>query len=134
MLREVPNVRQHPGDCFRRFFTDEALDMYVWYIEGLMVGFQLCYDKHKREQAVSYLEGRGYWLSKVLTGEDSVWDGSTPVLIPSQDFPGQRVLDEFMARGQRLEHAVFDYVMKKLTEQACRLGMLGDTGCQSTGP
>lgn len=47
-LREVPNVRQVPGERRRRWFATEHMDLIVWVGErGEALGFQLCYDKQE---------------------------------------------------------------------------------------
>jgi hypothetical protein len=59
-LREVPNCRQVPGERPRRWFESEAMDLIVWLsADGRPVGFQICYDKGRRERALtSTVEGR----------------------------------------------------------------------------
>ena len=119
MLREL-NTRQNANDYFRRWFNDEIFDLFVWY-DGdrrAPVGFQLCYDKNRREGALTYLEGRGYTFNAVDAGEDSTWNGATPVLREGGAFPRARVLETFAARSQGIDAEVRRYVIEKLEAYA----------------
>jgi hypothetical protein len=55
MLAEIRDVRQIPGEGFRRWFSDGDFDLIVWYAGGEIAGFQLCYDKGRRERALKLL-------------------------------------------------------------------------------
>ena len=59
-LREVRNCPQVPGERPRRWFESEGMDLIVWLsADGRPVGFQLCYDKGRRERALTFApEGR----------------------------------------------------------------------------
>ena len=60
MIREILPVRQNEGEPFRRWFTDDYWDLYVWFNDKKkIVGFQLCYGKPDDEHALTWLtEGK----------------------------------------------------------------------------
>ncbi len=116
MLREIGNVKQHPGQFFRRWFNDELLDLFVWYDApgGRIAGFQLCFDKDKRERALTYTDENGYSLNEV-DADSSAWDMSSPVLaVQGTEFPRVRLLAQLGERGEALERRLFEYLMEKL--------------------
>ncbi len=117
MLREL-NTKQNAGDFFRRWFNDEFFDLFAWYDDGPPVGFQLCYDKDGRESALTYLDGLGYTLNAVDSGEDSVWGGAAPVLKETAEFPRGRILDAFSTRSSGIDAEVRYYVLGKLEAYA----------------
>lgn len=118
MLREL-NTKQNAGEYFRRWFNDELFDLFAWYDdEGSPVGFQLCYDKDRRESALTYLDGLGYTLNAVDSGEDSVWGGAAPVLKENAEFPQERILDAFSARSSEIDAELRRYVLRKLEAYA----------------
>jgi hypothetical protein len=45
-LRELKNVRQMPGEGFRRWFGSDCFDLWVWYSQDRisLTGFQLVWD------------------------------------------------------------------------------------------
>ena len=124
MLKEL-KTKQNANDYFRRWFNDEIFDLFVWYDgDGGLVGFQLCYDKDRREGAITYVEGRGYTLEVVDSGEDSAWINATPVLREGGEFPRERVLGAFTSRSKEIDAEVRRYVIEKLG--ACSLGAKPD--------
>ena len=57
MLSEIEKVRQVPGEDFRRWFTDENMDLIVWYDDsssGRITGFQLCFDKRYVQRCLTW--------------------------------------------------------------------------------
>lgn len=126
MLREITPVKQDAGEYFRRLFSDEFFDLFVWYDAGQIIGFQLCYDKQQRECALTYLEDKGYSHARVDSGEDSVYDMRSPVLTKQGGFPSDRVGQQFIARSEELEPSIRLYVTGKL--EACDVhGGMGQT-------
>jgi len=45
MLKEYGNIRQEKN-TFRRYFTDEEIDLYIWYKNDkkTVIGFQIIYN------------------------------------------------------------------------------------------
>ncbi len=118
MLREIRNVKQYPGQLFRRWFNDELLDLFVWYdAGGRIAGFQLCFDKDKQERAWTYTDENGYSLDDV-DADGSAWDMSSPVLVPGTEFPRVRLLAQLGERGEALDRRLFEYLTEKLKEYA----------------
>jgi hypothetical protein len=115
MLREIRNVNQIPGQGPRRWFSDEHLDLFVWYdAGGRILGFQLCFDKHARvERALTFTETEGYSLHHVAA-EASVCDMGSPVLLSAGEFSRQGLLDQLGERGALLEPSLFEYLRGKL--------------------
>ncbi len=114
MLREIRNVKQYPGQLFRRWFNDELLDLFVWYdAGGRIAGFQLCFDKDKQERAWTYTDENGYSLDDV-DADGSAWDMSSPVLVPGTEFPRVRLLAQLGERSAVLDRRLFEYLMEKL--------------------
>jgi hypothetical protein len=114
MLREIKQVRQTPGQPFRRWFNDELLDLFVWHDEvGRINGFQLCFDKDTAERALTYSERDGYRLEDMQTEESSL-DMGSPVLGGVSTLPFPFLLAQFNERGASIDSRVFLYVMEKL--------------------
>lgn len=70
MLTEIDAVRQYPGERKRRWFTSPQMDLFVWMGRGQApVKFQLCYDKHQNEKALTWSKAGGYTHENVDPGE-----------------------------------------------------------------
>jgi hypothetical protein len=69
-MREFPNVRQEPNS-FRRLFTGDGLDLYVWYEDDreTIRGFELVYPMSGRKKSIIWRKGKGYRHSTVDDGE-----------------------------------------------------------------
>jgi len=116
MLREIRNVKQYPGQLFRRWFNDDLLDLFVWYeAGGRIAGFQLCFDKDRQERALTYTDADGYSLNEV-DADGSAWDMSSPVLVPGTEFPRVRLLAQLGERSEALDRRLFEYLIEKLKD------------------
>ena len=117
MLREIIPVPQPGNDLFRRWFEDEFFDLIVWYNQQREIhGFQLCYQKSGNEQALTWIEDRGYAHHRIDSGEQSVWETKTPVLTATVAFPRQQIIESFLKRSNYLQPKVLQYVVRKLEE------------------
>jgi hypothetical protein len=69
-MQEFPNVRQEPNS-FRRLFTGDGLDLYVWYESDCVTirGFELVYPMGGRKKSIIWRKGKGYRHSTVDDGE-----------------------------------------------------------------
>lgn len=117
MLREFPSVRQIPGEGFRRWFTDEQFDLYVWYESRSarrVVGFQLCYDKQGRQKALTWYRDRGYLHTAVDDGESSPLKNRTPILVADGVFPRDRITALFREAAASLDTGLAELVAGKL--------------------
>src|SRR3954469_10687202 len=92
-LRELPDTRQVEGEPRRRWFSSPDLDLIVWLDDDeSLVGFQLCYDKTRRERALTWRDGRGYEHNAVDDGEQSPGQHkSTPILVANGYYDSERV-------------------------------------------
>jgi hypothetical protein len=118
MLVEVKKTRQIQGEGFRRWFTDDALDLIVWYDDHhQIVGFQLCYDKHQDEHAVTWRRDRGFSHHRVDDGETP---GSlsghpmTPILLGNGVFDKHALAERFRSASRDIEPSLADLVYTRL--------------------
>ena len=121
MLREIGSVKQYEGELFRRWFEDDFFDLFVWYDQShRLFGFQLCYDKTHRENALTWLEDRGYSHHSIDAGETSVWEMKAPTLLNDASFADRRVIESFIARSKNIDAEISTLVLEKLKEYAAR--------------
>jgi hypothetical protein len=119
MLREIQSVKQNRDELFRRWFEDDFFDLFVWYDQQEKIsGFQLCYEKCRDEHALTWREDCGYALDRIDSGERSVWETSTPVLLPSNDLPPEKVIETFVARSEAVDPQLVEFVVQKISEYA----------------
>ena len=117
MLKEIESVSQSEGTRLRRWFTDDDLDLYVWYEEdGSIIQFQICYDRGENEQALTWSADHGLFQASVDDGEGRIMKmKSTPVLT-GQNIPDtERARELMIHRGQKLEHDLFEFIHAALT-------------------
>ena len=116
MLTTYP-IRPVTRDLDRQFASDDYFDLFVWYEpDGQIHGFQLCYDKRRRERALTWTRNRGFMHARVDGGESSPNANGTPILIPEGSFPSETVRREFLARSPLLAAEIRDLVLARLDE------------------
>lgn len=65
-------IRPVARDLDRRYISDDYFDLFVWYeADGQVHGFQLCYDKQRRQRALTWKRDQGFWHARIDGGEDS---------------------------------------------------------------
>jgi hypothetical protein len=119
MLHEQRNVRQVPGDHFRRWFSDENLEIVVWYDEaGAIFGFQVCYDPRDQPRALTWTRKRGFSHAAIDSGEDKPTSNRTPTLSPSPDYDAAKLHEAFRASGPGLPEHERAFIEDKLAQSA----------------
>lgn len=115
MLKEIRDVRQIEGEPKRRWFFCHAIDLVVWEEENRAIcGFQLAYDKHKNEHALTWHKGRGFAHYVVDDGEPTANVNATPLLYTTDSFDSERVLMQFLALAAEIPGEISAFVQAKL--------------------
>jgi hypothetical protein len=116
VLREIPVVQ--PGqEPRRRRFADEDFDLVVWLSDTAeIVAFELCYDRPRVEQAVTWSSDHGYGHFRVDSGEETPLRNRTPILISDGSFPKAEVLAGFRQASGTLDPTIRAFVLLRLEE------------------
>lgn len=113
MLTEY-NVSQQAGQPYRRWFADDELDLIVWFSDqAQFLGFQLCYNKKRQEQVITWTPEQGFQHGVLDSGESSVWKNQTPLVKAIEPPPTLVVRDEFLNRSTNLPREIRNYVLDK---------------------
>jgi len=113
MLAEIQETRQIEGEGFRRWFTDEKLDLIIWYREagGEITGFQLCYDKDRDEKALTWTREGGFVHERVDSGEAKGYGHKgTPIMVADGEFNKGRALEQFNERAKQIDAPLRGFV------------------------
>ena len=115
MLSEIPEVRQIPGEGTRRWFADGEFDLIVWYRDGEILGFQLCYDRLGRPRAFTWTATDGRAHHAIDDGEDTPSGGkASPILVADGVFDAARVRPRFAAAAEKLPAEIRVLVLERL--------------------
>jgi hypothetical protein len=115
MLSEIRGARQIAGEGFRRWFTDNDLDLILWYgDDGQPLGFQLCYDKEDVERALTWTAAYGFQHNRIDAGEVPGRAKMTPLIIADGSFSPDTVAARFLRDSADLEPAIVTFVHEKL--------------------
>lgn len=117
MLREWRDVRQIEGEGFRRWFSDQDLDLIVWFdgpSQRSIVGFQLCYDKRRRERALTWKRDQGFSHNRIDDGEIPLGTKRTPILVADGTFARDKVKRLFADSAVQIEKRIVDFVGETL--------------------
>lgn len=118
MLKEVHNPRQISGEPCRRRFSSGEMDLVVWMSEANEpLGFQLCYDKHRHEKAITLRPGSEHMqYMAVDSGESAAMrHKASPILVPDGDIDPVTIVHAFRDEAGRLPPEIVDYVVSALT-------------------
>jgi hypothetical protein len=118
MLTEIRDVRQHPGEPRRRWFRSNSEDLIVWYAsDDSLVGFQLCYNRHRGERALTWMKDKGYSHLKVDDGEtEPLTMKRAPILEPDGMFEPVTALDRFNSAATSLPEEIRQFVVGKIRD------------------
>jgi len=113
MLKEIKNVKQIEGGPRRRWFSDPALDLFVWYDDDEnIIKFQLCYDKGSNEHALTWSRASGFTHHGVDDGEGGIYRmKSSPILMPDGVVDTKNITGLFTELGQKIDHDIFEFVI-----------------------
>ena len=117
MLKEDPGVKQISGEPRRRWFSDKNFDLIAWiHDDGGLFGFQLFYDKQKKEHAFSWREDTSYSHNKVDPGEPGPTKNLTPILEPDWVVDVEKIKEEFESNSIEIDLGISSFVLEKLDE------------------
>lgn len=121
LLYEIQRVRQVAGEPRRRWFMAMDMDLIVWYDEANEpVAFQLCYDKTRKEHALTWKRGRGFSHLAVDSGESNSLSGNmTPILVANGRFDPERIRQRFEAASSNLPQDIIAFVGPQLALCVC---------------
>lgn len=119
MLKEMKHVRQIHGDAYRRWFSDDYFDLFVWFEDRhfkKLTGFQLCYNKIKNEHAITWTEAKGFVHETVDDGESNASVNRTPILVSDGMFDNKTTAEKFKDSSNDIDKVITEFVYKKLLE------------------
>ena len=121
MLHEITKTQTKDGNRYRRWFTCEVFDLYVWTnSEAVFEKFQLCLkseysvspEDEMREDVLTWEEGGGYSFDKVLYTQRY----STPILEKTEPFDIDLLKLRFSKLSLNIEENIREFVSRKLSE------------------
>ena len=117
MLAEIPGARQFPGEPGRRWFTDEAHDLWVWLDgDGRPRGFQFCYGKRGVERALTWRPERGFVHHRVDTGHAGKASLGAPLLMLREGWNVVTLAGQFRRVADRLPPDIVAFVEDRLRQ------------------
>ena len=110
-LREVPRVRQRPGEGRRRWFACPSADLFVWEHDRRIVRVELCYGKPHDEHTLSWDDQWGLAHMRIDDGEAHPSKNRTPIAVPDGIFDPSTVALEFERLGAVVDPRVYRVVL-----------------------
>lgn len=116
MMTELRDVRQIAGEGHRRWFADDYFDLIVWYQEGEIFGFQLCYDRSRKPRAFTWTRDDGARHDRIDDGDDPVLaHKAVPILVPAGAFAATEVITRFQQADANLPREIRDLVISHIS-------------------
>ncbi|MFA6505610.1 MAG: hypothetical protein WCT14_05920 [Treponemataceae bacterium] len=118
MLTEFHNLSQNDAG-FRRLFTDDYFDLYLWYEsrDGDLSGFQLCYSKADDPHSFTWMQSGFRCHARIDEGEDRVGGyKGTPILVSDGVFEKTPLLRRFTKAAESIDRGIRDLVVGAVQE------------------
>lgn len=117
MLHEINNVKQKSRSQFRRWFTDNDMDLFVWFSKQAPVGFQLSYNKQTDEKALCWESEKGFQHFSVDSGEvEPIRYKMSPIYTSDGDFDTYTMARGFLYNSEHIEASLADFIYARLLE------------------
>ena len=100
-----------PGEPRRRWFNDEAMDLYVWLDDDGYIGFQLTYGKPRAEKALTWKLGDQFTHTGVDDGSRPGRHPGSPILVADGVIDVDSVLHEFRERAKDIDVGIAQFVI-----------------------
>lgn len=118
VLEEFKQVKQEPGAGRRRWFSDDGLELILWFGAAEQPeGFQLCYETGPHEHALTWRTDRGFTHARVDTGDTRPDKNLTPVLTQDGAVPWEWIQTNFAARSGAVPAALRAFVLQHLRDR-----------------
>lgn len=121
MLREISTIRQPGKHIKKRWFTDSDMDLFIWFNQQVPVRFQLSYNKHGAEHAISWNTETGFNHNRVDSGErfDPPKYKMSPILLEDGEFDAYTTASDFLRASENIEKSLADFIYARLLEYPC---------------
>jgi hypothetical protein len=104
VFREIGAVKQIPGEPFRRWFSCESMDLFVWFDESKsIISYQLSYNKPYPEKSLSWRLDQGFSHNDVDDGFRPGRHPASPILVADGYFDAELVLAMFNKNADNLD-------------------------------
>lgn len=116
MLKEWKRIRQEKHS-FRRLFTDDNFDLYVWYKSPhnlTITGFQLVYNSDGCQKALTWQQESGFSHLKIDEGDKGL--NRSPILVLDGLFDYGSVVDALRCSMKDLDPDISDLVIEKINK------------------
>ncbi len=115
-MQEFERVRQDK-EGFKRLFTDDKFDLYVWYTKkhGSVTGFQLVYDKCANLKAFTWIKDKGYCHNRINGYDSNRWN-LTPILVADGYFDRKSIANRFLEHSKRIEKEIVELVFRTIMD------------------
>jgi hypothetical protein len=118
MLTEFANPYQKEKGIFRRIFSDDGFDLYVWYEldREKILGFQLCYDKgfFKEQNALTFIAPARFLHPGVDEDPSYLPPLATPILVADGAPDIDTLAASFEAAAENIDEKVRAFVLATL--------------------
>ena len=117
MLQEISNIQQKAQGKFRRWFTDNNMDLFVWFSHNVPVGFQLSYNKQADEKSICWDAKTRFQHYTIDTGETEPLNyKETPMCLFDDEFDMDSVAPDFLHRSAQIESSLAAFIYERIME------------------
>jgi len=117
MLQEISNIKQRSYSQVRRWFSDKDMDLYVWFVRHVPVGFQLSYNKQTLEKTVHWDNKNGFQHYSIDLGEfDSTEQNMSLLCLSDANVDVYAIARNFLDNCDHIDPSLADFIYARLLE------------------
>lgn len=117
MLHEISTIKHKSYSQLRRWFSDKDMDLFVWFVRHVPVGFQLSYDKQTLEKSVYWDGENGFQHYAINLGEfDSNEQNMPPLRLSDDNIDIFTIARNFLNNCDHINTSLADFIYARLLE------------------
>ena len=123
MLIEIKNIEQDHSGVFRRWFTCDNMDLFVWYNEECQVdSFQLTFSDLNGEYLVNWSADAGFQYAYPSRDNiEHVTHKASILVQPGRRFSLKRVFDKFISQSRIVNRELVRFISNRLIREETRM-------------
>ena len=119
MFIEIKKIRQNRNEGYRRWFTSDDMDLFVWYDDKCRVSsFQISSRDGAGEYLVNWSENNGLTYSRVIEPEPGAlrYKGSN-LLVTRKRFKLKSIFDKFLTYSKKVNTELVRFIVNTLVRE-----------------
>jgi len=101
----------------RRLFSDEEMDLYLWYDQQMkLIGFELIHNLKRHSLSFKWRVGQSSTYSRINSGDTKPGREGFDFFVTENDFPYTKWVQMFSKRSHNVDSEITELILLKMSE------------------